>query len=153
MWIRDRFCNSCSGRRSICQECKLCSGKGKNAVRPGGDRFGCIHHGLPGNSQRTGNPGFSSVDGQGRNYAYLWFLSLIHIWNQFDKDICNFSSGQKKKVLIAKSLCEPAHLYIWDEPLNYLDVYARMQIEQLIKAFSPTMIFVEHDRAFRNRCV
>lgn len=70
--------------------------------------------------------------------------------NQFDKDICNFSSGQKKKVLIAKSLCEPAHLYIWDEPLNYLDVYARMQIEQLIKAFSPTMIFVEHDRAFRN---
>ena len=70
--------------------------------------------------------------------------------NQFDKDIREFSSGQKKKVLIAKSLCEPAHLYIWDEPLNYIDVYARKQIEQLIKAFSPTMIFVEHDRIFRD---
>lgn len=69
---------------------------------------------------------------------------------QFEKDIRDFSGGQKKKVLIAKSLCEPAHLYIWDEPLNFIDVYSRMQIEQLIKEFSPTMIFVEHDSAFRD---
>lgn len=69
---------------------------------------------------------------------------------QFEKDIRDFSGGQKKKVLIAKSLCEQAHLYIWDEPLNFIDVYSRMQIEQLIKKFSPTMIFVEHDIAFRD---
>lgn len=70
--------------------------------------------------------------------------------SQFDKKIEDFSDGQKKKVLIAKSLCEKAHLYIWDEPLNYIDIYSRMQIENLIDEFSPTMIFVEHDRAFRN---
>lgn len=69
---------------------------------------------------------------------------------QFDKDIRNFSGGQKKKVFIAKSLCEQAHLYVWDEPLNFIDIYSRMQIEQLIKQFSPAMIFVEHDSAFRN---
>ena len=69
---------------------------------------------------------------------------------QFEKDMQDFSAGQKKKVLIAKSLCEQAHLYVWDEPLNYIDIYSRMQIEQLIKAFSPTMIFVEHDKAFRD---
>lgn len=69
---------------------------------------------------------------------------------QFEKDIRDFSCGQKKKVLIAKSLCERAHLYIWDEPLNFIDVYSRMQIEQLIKEFLPTMIFVEYDRAFRD---
>lgn len=62
---------------------------------------------------------------------------------QFKKDMQEFSGGQKKKVLIAKSLCEQAHLYIWDEPLNFIDIYSRMQIEDLIKAFSPTMIFVE----------
>ena len=61
----------------------------------------------------------------------------------------DFSAGQKKKVLIAKSLCEQAHLYVWDEPLNYVDIYSRMQIENLIKKFSPIMIFVEHDLAFR----
>ena len=69
---------------------------------------------------------------------------------QFEKDIRDFSGGQKKKVLIAKSLCEPAHLYIWDEPLNFIDVYSRIQIEQLIHEFSPTMVFVEHDSAFRD---
>ena len=69
---------------------------------------------------------------------------------QFGKNIEDFSSGQKKKVFIAKSLCEQAHLYVWDEPLNYIDIYSRMQIENLIKEFSPTMIFVEHDAAFRN---
>lgn len=57
---------------------------------------------------------------------------------------------QDKKVLLAKSLCEQAHLYVWDEPMNYIDIYSRMQIKKLIKEFMPTMIFVEHDSAFRN---
>ena len=69
---------------------------------------------------------------------------------QFEKEIQDFSGGQKKKVLIAKSLCEQAHLYVWDEPLNFIDVYSRMQIEQLINEFSPTMVLVEHDRTFRD---
>ena len=68
---------------------------------------------------------------------------------QFEKEIQDFSGGQKKKVLIAKSLCEQAHLYVWDEPLNFVDLYSRMQIEQLIREFSPTMLLVEHDQAFR----
>lgn len=67
---------------------------------------------------------------------------------QFEKDLADFSEGQKKKVLIAKSLCERAHLYIWDEPLNFIDVLSRMQIEALILAHRPTMLLVEHDRAF-----
>ena len=68
---------------------------------------------------------------------------------QFEKDMKDFSEGQKKKVLIAKSLCEQAHLYVWDEPLNFIDVYSRMQIEQLILQFAPTLLLVEHDIAFR----
>ena len=67
---------------------------------------------------------------------------------QFEKDMRDFSAGQKKKVLLARSLCEEAHLYIWDEPLNYIDVLSRMQIEELILDYSPTMLFVEHDVAF-----
>lgn len=67
---------------------------------------------------------------------------------QFDKNIEDFSGGQKKKVLIARSLCEKAHLYVWDEPLNFIDVISRMQIEELLLKFQPTIIFVEHDRTF-----
>lgn len=44
---------------------------------------------------------------------------------------------------------EPAHLYVWDEPLNYIDVYSRIQIEQLIRQFSPAMLLVEHDVTFQ----
>lgn len=67
---------------------------------------------------------------------------------QFEKDMSAFSMGQKKKVLIAASLCEKAHLHIWDEPMNYIDVISRMQIEELLKEFRPTLLFVEHDRVF-----
>lgn len=70
---------------------------------------------------------------------------------QFDKDMTDFSAGQKKKVLLARSLCEQAHLYIWDEPLNYIDVLSRIQIEELLLAYKPTMIFVEHDRVFTDK--
>lgn len=67
---------------------------------------------------------------------------------QFEKDMVGFSAGQKKKVLLARSLCETAHLYVWDEPLNYIDLFSRMQIETLIKEHRPTMLLVEHDREF-----
>lgn len=68
---------------------------------------------------------------------------------QFEKPLESCSDGQKKKVLIARSLCERAHLYVWDEPLNFIDVYSRMQIEALLLEFAPTMVFVEHDGVFR----
>jgi lincosamide and streptogramin A transport system ATP-binding/permease protein len=67
---------------------------------------------------------------------------------QFEKDLHEYSAGQKKKVLLARSLCERAHLYLWDEPLNYVDILSRIQIERLILTYAPTMVFVEHDRAF-----
>lgn len=67
---------------------------------------------------------------------------------QFQKDMSTFSGGQLKKVLIAKSLCEKSHLLIWDEPLNFIDVISRLQIEELLLEYAPTIIFVEHDSEF-----
>lgn len=66
----------------------------------------------------------------------------------FEKNMEEFSAGQRKKVLLAKSLCEQAHVYIWDEPLNYIDIFSRMQLEELLLKYRPTMILVEHDKAF-----
>ena len=68
--------------------------------------------------------------------------------SQMEKDMSSLSAGQKKKVLIARSICEPAHLHIWDEPMNYIDVISRIQIEQLLLEYKPTILFVEHDRTF-----
>lgn len=83
------------------------------------------------------------------------FLTLLRKLDfsreQLEKRIEDYSGGQKKKVLLAGSLCQRAHLYIWDEPLNYIDVFSRMQIEELILKFRPTMLFVEHDRTFAEK--
>lgn len=68
--------------------------------------------------------------------------------NDFDTNIQDMSEGQKKKVLIAKSISEKANIYIWDEPLNYIDILSRIQIEEAILMYKPTMIFVEHDETF-----
>ena len=66
----------------------------------------------------------------------------------FETDMSTYSQGQKKKVLVAASLASKAHIYMWDEPLNYLDIYCRSQLENLLTTCKPTMIFSEHDRAF-----
>ena len=68
----------------------------------------------------------------------------------FQQKIEDMSLGQQKKVALAKSLSESATLYIWDEPLNYLDVDNQQQLEALLKLVSPTMILVEHDVSFLN---
>ncbi len=78
--------------------------------------------------------------------AILYRLGMDRV--QFQKDISDYSEGQKKKVLIAASLLTPAHLYMWDEPLNYIDVFSRIQIERLLTSYQPTMLFVEHDVKF-----
>lgn len=68
--------------------------------------------------------------------------------SDFDTNIQDMSEGQKKKVLIAKSISEQANIYIWDEPLNYIDVLTRIQVEDAILNYKPTLIFVEHDEKF-----
>jgi len=69
----------------------------------------------------------------------------------FQRDMVGYSAGQQKKVLLAGSLCQSAHLYLWDEPLNYIDLFSRMQLEELLLECRPTLLFVEHDRVFRER--
>ncbi len=71
-----------------------------------------------------------------------------NIQDDFDTNIQDMSEGQKKKVLIAKSISEQANIYIWDEPLNYIDILTREQIEDAILNYKPTLIFVEHDETF-----
>ena len=83
---------------------------------------------------------------------FLTFLRKLDFpRSQFEKPMEQFSMGQRKKVLLARSLCEPAQLYLWDEPLNYIDLLSRGQIEELLLESRPSILFVEHDRLFCER--
>lgn len=80
---------------------------------------------------------------------FLAMLSKLDVpKTQLEKDMSNLSAGQKKKILLAKSISDRSHLYIWDEPMNYIDVISRIQLEELLLTFKPTIVFVEHDKAF-----
>ncbi|PCS00883.1 ribosomal protection-like ABC-F family protein [Lactococcus fujiensis] len=68
--------------------------------------------------------------------------------NVFSQRIEDMSQGQQKKVELAKSLTQKAQLYLWDEPLNYLDVFNHEQIIELIQNVKPTMLIIEHDQSF-----
>ncbi len=85
---------------------------------------------------------------------YTLFLNNLRILGMerdvFNVQIEQMSNGQQKKVEFAKSLGTLAELYIWDEPLNYLDVFNHKQIETMIQTYKPTLLFVEHDHAFVN---
>ncbi|UYO99450.1 ATP-binding cassette domain-containing protein [Oceanotoga sp. DSM 15011] len=71
-----------------------------------------------------------------------------NIWN---KNLETFSDGEKKKIEIARSIVEPSGLYIWDEPMNYLDIIIREKIEEAILESNSTMIIIEHDKYFMEK--
>ena len=56
--------------------------------------------------------------------------------------------GFDQSRLLAASLCRSAHLYVWDEPLNFVDLFSRIQMEELLLEYRPTLLFVEHDARF-----
>lgn len=68
--------------------------------------------------------------------------------NLLEQAIESLSLGQIKKLDIARTLVTPSDLIIWDEPLNFIDIDTREQIELAIQRHMPTMIFVEHDESF-----
>jgi lincosamide and streptogramin A transport system ATP-binding/permease protein len=94
---------------------------------------------------------YSEIQGLNESLFLAVLRQLDFGREQFVKNMEDFSEGQKKKVLIAASLLTPAHLYIWDEPLNFIDVFSRMQIEKLILQYKPTMLLVEHDVRFQQK--
>ncbi len=94
---------------------------------------------------------FCKEHGLNKNIFYSLLNQLGLEAVQYTKAMENYSEGQKKKLLLAASLLTPAHLYIWDEPLNHIDVFSRMQIEKLLLEYTPTMLFVEHDVRFRQQ--
>jgi ATP-binding cassette subfamily F protein uup len=63
------------------------------------------------------------------------------------------SGGERNRLLLAKLFSKPANLLVLDEPTNDLDVETLELLEELLSAFTGTLLLVSHDRAFLDQTV
>lgn len=64
------------------------------------------------------------------------------------KKVNVLSGGERVKVSFAKILVDDFNLLILDEPTNYLDIKSLEIIEEALRNYNRTLLFVSHDRSF-----
>ncbi len=80
------------------------------------------------------------------------FRNILSYFNMheeyFERPLETFSQGELKKIDVARAIAIENQVIILDEPLNYMDMFFREQLEEAILKYKPTIIFVEHDTSF-----
>lgn len=76
-------------------------------------------------------------------------MKKLNIENIAEKSFIELSGGQKQKVLIARAFVQDAPMYIFDEPISFLDIKNQLEILNMAKEFAKKenkiVIIVLHD--------
>ncbi|WP_282935899.1 ribosomal protection-like ABC-F family protein [Paenibacillus sp. RC67] len=76
---------------------------------------------------------------------------LLFTRDDIYKRVEMLSGGERVRVAFAKIFLSDMNVLIMDEPTNFLDIESVEALEQLIKGYSGTVLFVSHDRQFVER--
>ncbi|MBQ3713768.1 MAG: ABC-F family ATP-binding cassette domain-containing protein [Spirochaetia bacterium] len=80
-------------------------------------------------------------------------LGLGFVRADFDKRTESFSGGWQMRIALAKILLENPDIMLLDEPTNYLDLEARVWLEDFINSYKGGVVVVSHDRSFLDSTV
>ena len=71
--------------------------------------------------------------------------------SDLDRNINEFSGGQKTRLALGKMLLERPDVLLLDEPTNHLDITSKEILENALNNYTGTLLYVSHDRYFINR--
>ena len=92
---------------------------------------------------------------QGLLYSYEHLAGILghygFSYHDLDKKVATLSWGQRSKLLFAILGQKSSNVLVLDEPTNHLDYDTREALENAIKQYPGTVLFISHDRYFVNK--
>lgn len=85
---------------------------------------------------------------QNETFVRTLLARLLFKREDLNKKVQLLSGGERVKGALAKIMVSDFNMLILDEPTNYLDIYSLEAVEEALKEYNHTILFVSHDRKF-----
>ncbi|HEX2184653.1 MAG TPA: ATP-binding cassette domain-containing protein, partial [Chloroflexota bacterium] len=97
-------------------------------------------------SRRTVIEEIQAVKPLGDEAARTYLGRFLFTGDDVFKRVSSLSGGERSRLALAKLALGEANFLVLDEPTNHLDIYAREALEDVLRGFKGTILFVSHDR-------
>ena len=94
---------------------------------------------------------FFKTHGGSETEARNFLAKYMFYGDNVFKRLKELSGGERVRLLIAELVIKQTNFLILDEPTNHLDISTRELLEENLKEYKGTILFVSHDRYFANK--